>query len=201
MCKRGSGKRSQRLARMATLNMMNSWDSLTWMQFVVKLCGCSRQFRLFRECNKVIFFDLLKFLTKIPSHSIRQDVVLPLLFPIKAADGKTEIKEIPLKKNTGVIVSLMNVNRCKAIWGEDADQWKPDRWMKPLPESVAAAHLPGVYASMWVLSALFCFDRSFWAKRKPGWLSSEEDERACKRTKFGFLVHSQWQMSYLIQRV
>ncbi|KLO16320.1 cytochrome P450 [Schizopora paradoxa] len=78
----------------------------------------------------------------------RQDITLPLLFPVKSADGKTEIKEIPLKKNTGVVVSLMNVNRCKAIWGEDAEQWKPERWLKPLPETVASAHLPGVYASM-----------------------------------------------------
>lgn len=78
----------------------------------------------------------------------RHDIVLPLLFPVKSVDGKTEIKEIPLKKNTGVVVSLMNVNRCKAIWGDDADEWKPERWMKPLPASVASAHLPGVYASM-----------------------------------------------------
>ena len=78
----------------------------------------------------------------------RKDIVLPLLWPIKAADGKTEITEIPLKENTSVIISIIGANRCKAIWGEDADQWNPDRWLKPLPGSVSKAHLPGVYSQM-----------------------------------------------------
>ncbi|KAI0312384.1 cytochrome P450, partial [Amylostereum chailletii] len=34
------------------------------------------------------------------------------------------------------------------IWGPDADQWKPERWLSPLPENVAAAHIPGIYANM-----------------------------------------------------
>ncbi|KAI5121363.1 hypothetical protein M0805_000671 [Coniferiporia weirii] len=82
------------------------------------------------------------------SRTTKEDVVLPLLWPIKSADGKSEIKEIPLKKNTNVIISVIGTNRNKAIWGEDAGEWKPERWLKPLPESVGEAHLPGVYASM-----------------------------------------------------
>jgi len=78
----------------------------------------------------------------------RKDVVLPLKWPILSADGKTQITEIPLKKNTNVIMSLWNANRAKAIWGDDAEEWKPERWLKPLPDSIAEAHLPGVYASM-----------------------------------------------------
>ena len=74
--------------------------------------------------------------------------MLPLLWPIKSADGKSEITEIPLKKNTNVIVSILGANRSKRVWGEDADQWKPDRWLNPLPESVSKAHLPGVYSQM-----------------------------------------------------
>ncbi|THH08982.1 hypothetical protein EW145_g2338 [Phellinidium pouzarii] len=82
------------------------------------------------------------------SRTTRKDVVLPLMWPIKSADGKSEIKEIPLQKNTNVIMSILGANRSKRIWGEDAEEWKPERWMKPLPESVAAAHLPGIYSSM-----------------------------------------------------
>lgn len=78
----------------------------------------------------------------------RKDAVMPLLWSIKSADGKSEIKEIPVKKNTQVIISIINTNRSKRIWGEDAEEWKPQRWLKSLPESVAAAHLPGVYSSM-----------------------------------------------------
>ena len=84
--------------------------------------------------------------------STRQDIVLPLMWPIKSEDGKREINAIPLKKNTNVIISILNANRSTRIWGPDAEEWKPERWLKPLPESVSKAHLPGVYASMFVLA-------------------------------------------------
>ncbi|KAI5116489.1 hypothetical protein M0805_000623 [Coniferiporia weirii] len=77
-----------------------------------------------------------------------KDSILPLKWPIKSADGKTEIKEILVPKNTGIIVSILGANLSTRIWGDDAEEWKPDRWLKPLPESVADAHLPGVYSQM-----------------------------------------------------
>ena len=52
---------------------------------------------------------------------------MPLMFPIKAEDG-SEIKEIPVKKNTDVIISILGANRSKRIWGDDAEEWKPERW-------------------------------------------------------------------------
>ncbi|THH09099.1 hypothetical protein EW145_g2244 [Phellinidium pouzarii] len=82
------------------------------------------------------------------SRTTKNDVIMPLMWPIKSADGKSEIKEISLKKNTNVIISIIGANRSKLIWGEDAEEWKPERWLEPLPESVSKAHLPGVYASI-----------------------------------------------------
>ncbi|KAH8115664.1 cytochrome P450 [Phellopilus nigrolimitatus] len=78
----------------------------------------------------------------------KKDVVVPLAFPLQPRDGKPEIKEVMLKKNTTVIISILGANRSKAIWGDDANEWKPERWLQPLPESVARAHLPGVYSQM-----------------------------------------------------
>lgn len=72
---------------------------------------------------------------------------MPLLFPIKSTDG-SDITEIPVKENTDVIVSIIGANRNKKVWGDDAEEWKPERWLNGLPESVAKAHMPGVYASM-----------------------------------------------------
>ncbi|KAL5482417.1 hypothetical protein ACEPAI_9011 [Sanghuangporus weigelae] len=80
--------------------------------------------------------------------TVRKDTVLPLHWPIKSTDGKTEIKEIPLRKGTGIQISIIGANRNKAIWGEDADEWRPERWLEPLPKSVDEAHLPGVYSQM-----------------------------------------------------
>ncbi|KAL5524315.1 hypothetical protein ACEPAF_9455 [Sanghuangporus sanghuang] len=78
---------------------------------------------------------------------VRKDTVLPLLWPIKSTDGK-EIREICLKKGTSIYISILGANRSRAIWGDDADDWKPERWLKPLPRSVEDAHLPGVYSQM-----------------------------------------------------
>ena len=76
----------------------------------------------------------------------KEDVVLPLLWPIKAADGKDEIKEIYLRKNTNVIISIIGINRDKRVWGDDAEEWKPERWLQPLPDAVREAPIPGVYS-------------------------------------------------------
>lgn len=72
---------------------------------------------------------------------------MPLMFPVQSTNG-TEINEIAVPKNTDITISIIGANRSKKIWGEDAEEWKPERWLQPLPESVSKAHLPGVYASM-----------------------------------------------------
>ena len=77
----------------------------------------------------------------------RQDVVLPLSEPIRGLDG-TMVREIPIPKDTTVIVGLLSSNRNKAIWGEDAMEWKPERWLSPLPGSVTDAKIPGVYSNL-----------------------------------------------------
>ncbi|TFK92491.1 cytochrome P450 [Polyporus arcularius HHB13444] len=77
----------------------------------------------------------------------REDVVLPLSEPARGLDG-TLITEIPLPKDTMVFVGIMSCNTNQAIWGEDAHEWKPERWLSPLPESVTKAKIPGVYSNL-----------------------------------------------------
>lgn len=36
------------------------------------------------------------------------------------------------------------------IWGVDANEWKPERWLTELPPSVAEARVPGVYSNLLV---------------------------------------------------
>ena len=69
------------------------------------------------------------------------------MYPVKSRDGKSDIKEIFVKKNTDVIVSIVGANMFKPIWGEDAEEWRPERWLEPLPDKVLAAKMPGIYAS------------------------------------------------------
>ncbi|KAH8991720.1 cytochrome P450 [Lactarius akahatsu] len=76
----------------------------------------------------------------------RSDVVLPLSSPIHDIDGR-EIHEIFVPKNTNLFIQIYNLNRDPSIWGSDAAEWKPERWLAPLPESVANANIQGVYAN------------------------------------------------------
>jgi Cytochrome P450 len=80
-------------------------------------------------------------------YSTRQDVVLPLSTSIKGLDGR-EITEVPIPKNTNVIVGILAANRNPEVWGPDSYEWKPERWLTSLPESVTAAHIPGIYSNL-----------------------------------------------------
>ena len=60
------------------------------------------------------------------------------------------ISEIPIPKETVVVVGLLSSNRNKALWGEDAMEWKPERWLAGLPETVTDAKIPGVYSNLCV---------------------------------------------------
>ena len=72
---------------------------------------------------------------------------MPLSTPIRGVDG-TLIHEIPVPKGTDVMVGILESNRNKAVWGEDALEWKPERWLSPLPGTVAEARIPGVYSNL-----------------------------------------------------
>ncbi|CUA76607.1 Cytokinin hydroxylase [Rhizoctonia solani] len=81
-----------------------------------------------------------------------KDWVVPLRYPLKGKDGST-ITEIKVRKGTRIYVGLRQANRCKETWGQDADEFKPERWLTDLPSSVADAKTAGVYSSMMTFSA------------------------------------------------
>ncbi|KAH9912197.1 cytochrome P450 [Epithele typhae] len=74
-----------------------------------------------------------------------QDTTLPLQRPITGKDG-AQISEIIVPKGTFFIADISGVNTSKELWGADAHQWKPERWLGPLPAAVEEAHIPGIYA-------------------------------------------------------
>lgn len=78
----------------------------------------------------------------------RSDAILPLSEPITGVDGST-IREVHVPKDTTVIVGVLSSNCNKAIWGEDAQEWKPERWLNQLPESVTNAKIPGIYSNLY----------------------------------------------------
>ena len=80
-----------------------------------------------------------------------QDMLLPLSEPIRMCDGSV-ISSLPVPKGTRLITNLEACNVDPALWGPDASQWKPDRWLKPLPKAVEEARVPGIYSHMYALS-------------------------------------------------
>ena len=80
---------------------------------------------------------------------------MPLSKPIRGVDG-TVLHEILVPKDTAVVIGILSSNRSKAIWGEDAEEWKPERWLSPLPESVSEAKVPGIYSNLYVRSSRAC---------------------------------------------
>ena len=80
-------------------------------------------------------------------HRCRRDTVLPLSQPVRGLDGRM-MHEIFVPKDTPVFVSIQASNTNPDIWGPDAGEWKPERWLAALPESVADAKMPGVYSNL-----------------------------------------------------
>ncbi|KAJ8692686.1 hypothetical protein PTI98_009979 [Pleurotus ostreatus] len=81
------------------------------------------------------------------SRTTRKDTVLPLQDPIRGIDGSI-ISEIPIPSNTNVIVGLRASNTNPQLWGSDALEWKPERWLSPLPDALQEAHVPGIYSNL-----------------------------------------------------
>ena len=95
--------------------------------------------------------DVLMVINVLTGSSARSDAVLPLSTPIHDANGRL-IHEIFVPDNTNVFLHIYNLNRDPLIWGDDAAEWKPERWLAPLPKSVGEANIQGVYANTWAIS-------------------------------------------------
>ncbi|KAJ7753349.1 cytochrome P450 [Mycena maculata] len=77
-----------------------------------------------------------------------QDASIPLLHPIQGADG-SPLSSVHVPKGTDIFIGILGANHHRATWGEDASEWKPERWLSPLPESVTANRsISGVYSHM-----------------------------------------------------
>ncbi|KZP14943.1 cytochrome P450 [Athelia psychrophila] len=101
----------------------------------------------------VVIRETMRLYAPVPSidRVANKDTVLPLSQPIVGIDG-TDIHEIAIPKGTRVTVGIMRANRDPDIWGDDAQEWKPERWLASSPDKVAKVHFPGVYSNMMTFS-------------------------------------------------
>ncbi|KZT70367.1 cytochrome P450 [Daedalea quercina L-15889] len=76
-----------------------------------------------------------------------RDVVVPLSKPIYGTDGAL-MSELTVSAGTEVLIGTLGCNTSKAFWGEDALEWKPERWLSPLPESITGVGMPSVTSNL-----------------------------------------------------
>ncbi|KAM5545440.1 hypothetical protein V8D89_000478 [Ganoderma adspersum] len=80
-----------------------------------------------------------------------KEMVLPLLTPVRGRDG-TMITELVIPKGTVMIMNYQGSNTAAELWGDDAQEWKPERWLSPLPKALEEARIPGVYSNLMTFS-------------------------------------------------
>ncbi|KAI5899074.1 cytochrome P450 [Schizophyllum commune H4-8] len=73
------------------------------------------------------------------------DDVVPLHRPVVGADGEM-IQEVPVQKGQKILLSIAAYNRDKDTFGQDADQYNPDRWLEDGHITKQAS--VGVYANL-----------------------------------------------------
>ncbi|KAF9235249.1 cytochrome P450 [Melanogaster broomeanus] len=82
-------------------------------------------------------------------HAVRvanRDDVLPLSQPITTESGKV-INEVPVPKGTHIVASVATYNRHTELWGEDAHEFNPDRWLEGIANEPKEVTL-GVYSNL-----------------------------------------------------
>ncbi|KAF7300110.1 hypothetical protein MKEN_01334200 [Mycena kentingensis (nom. inval.)] len=78
-----------------------------------------------------------------------QDDVLPLGKPVLDGQGR-EVNSLPIRKGQLIHVPLWAVNTSTEIWGDDAAEFRPERW-DTIP--AAANAVPGVWANLFTFFA------------------------------------------------
>ncbi|KAI8994051.1 cytochrome P450 [Trametes punicea] len=83
------------------------------------------------------------------TRAVRQamkDDVIPVSEPFTDRYGKVQ-NSIRIAKGNEIIISIVHIHRSKDIWGEDASEFRPERWEHP-PEVTSA--IPGIWGHLLV---------------------------------------------------
>ncbi|KAJ7067692.1 cytochrome P450 [Mycena belliarum] len=125
-------KLREELMTMATDNpTMDELNSLPYLELVVR--------ETMRVHAPVVFL----------SRMAMEDDVLPLAKPYIDQNGQAH-ESLPIPKGLVMHIPILAINTDKAIWGPDADEFRPERW-ENIPD--AAGDIPGVWANLFTFFA------------------------------------------------
>ncbi|KAI5899118.1 cytochrome P450 [Schizophyllum commune H4-8] len=107
------------------------------------------------ELNSLPYLDMfvkevLRFYAPVPwtARVATRDDVVPLARPYTYTKGR-EHEQIVVRKGQQFMLSIHNLHRAKEIWGDDADQFRPERW-ETLPDTVKS--VPSVWNHLFTFS-------------------------------------------------
>jgi len=103
------------------------------------------------ELNRMTYLDYvtreaLRFHSPV-QNTVRapvKDTVVPLSKPFIDRHG-VKRHELRLREGDSILIPILAIHRLKSLWGEDADEFKPERW-EAIPEAVKA--IPGVFGNL-----------------------------------------------------
>lgn len=75
---------------------------------------------------------------------VGNDDVIPLMTPITTTSGKV-LDRVPVAKGTILILSVAGYNMLKEVWGDDAMDFNPGRWLIPKKKNIPTL---GVYGNL-----------------------------------------------------
>lgn len=120
-------------------------DTLPYLDAVVVRCGASHS-PCYSGLTRCHFSqrEILRLESPVPAtiRTAAQDTAVPLGTPVKSRNGGT-FSSVVVPKDSTIFISIGAVNKRKATWGEDAHEFRPERWLEGKIEGGV-----GVYSHM-----------------------------------------------------
>ncbi|KAG6865211.1 hypothetical protein C0991_004412 [Blastosporella zonata] len=84
-----------------------------------------------------------------PVPFVRRTAIKERTIPYSDPDDDLHPSTVTIPVGTTLFVGIAGSNRLESVWGPDAKEWKPERWLADVSAaSSSRARLPGVYSGM-----------------------------------------------------
>ncbi|KAK7034511.1 hypothetical protein VNI00_012358 [Paramarasmius palmivorus] len=161
------------LSQMATIILAGhetSANTLTWLFYQLARHPADQE-KLLKEIQHVKEqkgdeeltandFEAMPFLNAVIKETLRlhpivssllrepeTDDVIPLAYPVVSKSGEM-LGEIPVVEGQRIVVSIIGYNYLKEVWGDDAEEWNPERHLDSKRQTTL-----GVYGNLMTFSA------------------------------------------------